>query len=80
MNTLKLEILGSGCQKCQQLESNVKSAIASLNIAAEIDHIKDPIDIAKRGVMQTPALVINGQVVSKGKVISADEVKSLLPK
>ena len=79
MSTLKLEILGSGCQKCQQLEANVKSAIASLNIEAEVSHIKDPIDIAKRGVMSTPALAINGQVVSKGKVISVDEVKSLLP-
>lgn len=79
MTTLKLEILGSGCQKCQQLEANVKSAIAALNIEAEVSHIKDPIDIAKRGVMKTPALAINGQVVSKGKVISADEVKSLLP-
>ncbi|MBF2018359.1 MAG: thioredoxin family protein [Rivularia sp. T60_A2020_040] len=78
MNTIKIEVLGTGCKKCQQLEANAKEAIASLNLQAEILHITDPITIAQRGVMSTPALAINGKVVSKGKVIPSAEIESLL--
>jgi hypothetical protein len=56
MNTLRVEILGTGCKKCQQLEANARTAIAALNIEAEVLHITDPIEIAQRGVMSTPAL------------------------
>jgi len=78
MNTIKIEVLGTGCKKCQQLEANAKEAIASLNLQAEILHITDPIAIAQRGVMSTPALAINGKVVSKGRVIESSEIESLL--
>ncbi|MEG4111848.1 thioredoxin family protein [Microcoleus sp. Pol12A6] len=73
-----MEILGAGCKKCQQLEANAKEAIAALNLEAEILHITDPIEIAKRGVMSTPALTINAKVVSKGKVITSAEIQRLL--
>lgn len=78
MNTIKIEVLGTGCKKCQQLEANVKEAIASLNLNAEVLHITDPIEIAKRGVMSTPALVVNGKVMSKGKVLTPAEIQPLL--
>ncbi|MGI0489980.1 thioredoxin family protein [Pantanalinema rosaneae CENA516] len=78
MSGIKVEVLGSGCQKCQQLERNVRAAIAALQLEAEIVHIKDPIEIAQRGVMSTPALAINGNVRSKGKVISTEEIQLLL--
>jgi small redox-active disulfide protein 2 len=78
MNAIKIEILGSGCKKCQQLEANAKEAVASLNLMAEVSHITDPIEIAKRGVMSTPALTINGKVVSKGQVISPEQIQPLL--
>ncbi|HSF72239.1 MAG TPA: thioredoxin family protein [Microcoleus sp.] len=78
MNAVEMEILGAGCKKCQQLEANAKEAIAALNLEAEILHITDPIEIAKRGVMSTPALTINGKVVSKGKVIASAEIQRLL--
>lgn len=79
MTTLfKVEILGSGCQKCQQLEANVKTAIATLGINAELSHVTDVVEIAKRGVMATPALVVNNQVVSKGKVLSPEQIQPLL--
>ena len=78
MNPIKVEVLGSGCKKCQQLEENVQSAIASLGVEAEVLHITDPIEIAKRGVMSTPALTINGKVVSKGRVISPEQIQPLL--
>ncbi|MBI4781688.1 MAG: thioredoxin family protein [Oscillatoriophycideae cyanobacterium NC_groundwater_1537_Pr4_S-0.65um_50_18] len=78
MNAIKIEILGTGCKKCQQLEANVKQAVANLNLTAEVLHINDPIEIAKRGVMSTPAMAINGKVVSKGQVISPEQIQALL--
>lgn len=78
MNLIKIEVLGTGCKKCQQLEANAKAAIAALNLEAEVLHITDPIEIAKRGVLSTPALAINGKIVSKGKLITSAEIESLL--
>lgn len=78
MSTIKLEILGTGCYKCNQLEANAKKAVTSLNLEAEVTHIKEPMEIVKRGVMRTPALAINGQVVSQGKVISPEDIQPLL--
>ncbi|MEQ8963271.1 MAG: thioredoxin family protein [Coleofasciculus sp. C2-GNP5-27] len=71
-------MLGTGCKKCHQLEENARRAIASLDIAAEVVPITDPVEIAKRRVMSTPVLVVNGKVVSKGKVISPEQIKPLL--
>ncbi len=78
MNSIEIEVLGSGCKKCQQLESNAKEAVAALNLTAEVLHITDPIEIAKRGVMSTPALAINGKVVAKGRVMTTAEIQPLL--
>ena len=78
MNAIKIEILGTGCKKCQQLEANAKEAVTNLNLIAEVSHITDPIEIAKRGVMSTPAMTINGKVVSKGQVISPEQIEPLL--
>jgi small redox-active disulfide protein 2 len=68
MDTVTIEILGTGCKKCQQLEANAKQAVANLNLSAEVLHITDPVEIAMRGVMSTPAMTLNGKVVSKGQV------------
>jgi small redox-active disulfide protein 2 len=78
MSLTQIEVLGSGCKKCQQLEANVRVAIADLNIEAEILHITDPIEIAKRRVMATPALTINGKIVGKGRVMTSTEIKPFL--
>jgi small redox-active disulfide protein 2 len=78
MNAIKIEIMGTGCKKCQQLESNAKQAVANLNLAAEVLHITDPVEIAMRGVMSTPAMAIDGKVVSKGQVISTEQIQPLL--
>ncbi|WP_066384533.1 MULTISPECIES: thioredoxin family protein [unclassified Anabaena] len=75
---LKVEILGKGCQKCHQLEANTREAIATLGIDAELTHITDPIAIAQRGIMTTPALAINGKVVSKGQVLPPTQIQTLL--
>lgn len=78
MDTIKIEIMGTGCKKCQQLEANAREAVANLNLSAEVSHITDPIEIAKKGVMSTPAMAINGRVVSKGQVISTEQIQPLL--
>lgn len=78
MDTVKIEILGTGCKKCQQLEANAKQAVVNLNLTAEVLHITDPVEIAMRGVMSTPAMAINGKVVCKGQVISPEQIQPLL--
>jgi small redox-active disulfide protein 2 len=77
MDTIKIEILGTGCKKCHQLEANAKQAVANLNLTAEVLHITDPVEIAMRGVMTTPAIAVNGKVVGKG-LISAEQIQPLL--
>lgn len=79
MTTLKVEILGTGCKKCQQLEANAKVAIGNRQLEAEVAHITDTMEIVKRGVMKTPALVVNGQVLSQGKLLEPDAIAALLP-
>lgn len=79
MTTLKVEILGTGCKKCQQLEANAKEAIANRQLDADVAHITDTMEIIKRGVMKTPALVVDGQVLSQGKVLEPKDIEPLLP-
>ncbi len=78
MDTIKIEIMGTGCKKCQQLEANAKQAVVNLNLTAEVSHITDPVEIAMRGVMSTPAMTINGKLVCKGQVISTEQIQPLL--
>lgn len=73
-----IKILGSGCTKCEKLEESVKQAITELNLDLPIEHITDFSQIAAYGVMSTPALVLNGQVISFGKALSANEVKQII--
>ncbi|MFP4103673.1 thioredoxin family protein [Coleofasciculus sp.] len=78
MNRIKVEILGTGCKKCHQLEANAKEAIAALNLEAEVFHITDTMEIVKRGIMKTPALAVNDKIVSQGKLIEPEQIQSLL--
>lgn len=76
----RVKILGSGCAKCNQLEANTLEALKQLRMDMTIDHITDFAQIAAYGVMTTPALVVDGKVVSFGKVLKTDEVIALLEK
>ena len=77
---MKIEILGTGCPKCKQLTANAEVAIKELNIAAEIFKVTDIDKITEYGVMMTPALAVDGTVVSAGKVLSKDEIKKVISK
>jgi len=75
---LKIEVLGPGCPKCQLLEKNVRTAVEEMGIEAEVTKISEIREIAARGVMMTPGLVVDGQVVSSGHLLSVIQVKKRL--
>lgn len=69
-----IQILGTGCPKCKQLEANAREAVAKAGIEAEIEKVTDIDEIMNMGVMMTPALVIDGEVKSVGKVLTVDQI------
>lgn len=75
-----IQILGGGCKKCNELEANVKQVLNELKLDLSVEHITDFAEIAALGVISTPALMINGTVVSYGKVLSAGDVKEAMKK
>jgi len=74
---MKIQVAGPGCANCQNTEKNVINACAELNLAAEIEHVTDWAEIAKLGVMRTPAVVVDGKVVVTGRVATVAELKKL---
>ncbi|TLX73436.1 thioredoxin family protein [Labilibacter sediminis] len=75
---MDIKVLGTGCAKCNTLEKVTKEAIAELGIDATVTKVEDFIKILEFGVMTTPALVVDGKVVVKGKVPKVSEIKELL--
>lgn len=73
-----IKILGTGCKKCKQLEANAKAAIQTLDGDYTVEKVTDLNLIMNYGVMMTPALVINEQVCSTGKVLSPDQIRALI--
>jgi len=74
---VKIQILGSGCQKCHKLAENAEAAAKELGIEYELIHVTDITEIFNFGVMMTPALAIDGDVKSVGKVLPAEEIKKM---
>lgn len=75
---MRIQILGTGCPKCQKLMANAEEAAKRTGIEAEIEKVTQVAEIAKFGVAFTPALVIEGQVKASGKVPSAEEIAAWL--
>lgn len=75
---MKFTIYGSGCAKCRQLTENTEQAANQKGISYELVKVTDTNDIIDAGIMRTPALAIDDEIVLEGKVASADEVASLL--
>jgi small redox-active disulfide protein 2 len=73
-----IKVLGSGCKKCITLEAHVRIALEELGQKAEIEKVTDLAEIIKYNVMKTPALVINENLVSFGRVNEITEIKELL--
>lgn len=77
---MEIKVLGTGCAGCKALYETVKRVVAESGIAAEVVKEEDLLKIIAYNVMALPALVVDGEVVSKGKSLSAAEVKALLTK
>ena len=77
---MEIKILGTGCSKCKTLEEFTRKVVKDNGIDASITKVEDIVEIMKFNIMTTPALVVNGKVVSKGRIPSADEIKQFLTK
>lgn len=75
---MKIEVLGTGCAKCESLAANAKAAADKLGVAYELCKVTDLQEIMNRGVMITPALVVDGEVKVTGKVPNEAELASVL--
>lgn len=75
---MNILILGTGCAKCRSLEKLTREVVEQNNIQAEISKVEDIVEIMKYNVMSTPALVVDGKIVLKGRVPSANELKDIL--
>jgi small redox-active disulfide protein 2 len=75
---IDIKILGTGCPKCRTLEKMTRDIVEKSSIEATITKAENVVDIMRYNVMVTPALVINGKVVLKGRIPSMDELKRLI--
>ncbi len=69
-----IEVFGPGCNNCKRLEANAREAVEMAGVQAEVRHVTDYAEIARRGVMSTPGLAIDGVVVSVGRIPSAGDI------
>ncbi len=75
---MKVEIFGNGCAKCHQLEKHVTEAVREMDLTAEVVKVDDIVEIMNRGIIFTPALVIDGETKVAGRVPSVKEIRELL--
>jgi small redox-active disulfide protein 2 len=75
---MDIKILGTGCPKCKTLEQRTREVVAEAGVEATITKVEDIMDIMQYGVMMTPALVVDGKVLIKGRLPSAEEIKKAL--
>ncbi|HSH71370.1 MAG: thioredoxin family protein [Deferrisomatales bacterium] len=75
---MKIEVLGTGCAKCNKLYEAAKEAVSQAGIQAEVTHVTDLAELMKRGVMVTPALAVDGAIKIAGKVPKPAELAKLL--
>lgn len=77
---MKIQIYGPGCMNCKTLEQRARRAAEELGMAADFEKVTDLMQIAESGILRTPGLAIDGQIVSQGRVNSVEEIKTLLQK
>lgn len=75
---MEIKVLGTGCPKCNKLENMVNEVIKGLNADATVTKVKDINEIAKAGVMLTPALMINGDIKLTGKLPSKEDLTKMI--
>ena len=77
---MDIKVLGPGCQRCQQTEKIVREAVAEEGVKANVEKITDTMEIAGYGVFGTPAVVVDGEVKSVGKIPNKNDVKTWIQK
>jgi len=75
---MEIKVLGTGCAKCKALEKVTRDVVEEMKLDATVTKVEDIMEIMAFGVMTTPALVVDGKVVVKGRVPGANEIKQLL--
>ena len=75
---MKIGVLGPGCPKCTKVFDNAQKAVRELKLNAEVVKVEDIQEILNAGVMMTPALAVDGEIKSVGKVLTSDEIKKIL--
>ncbi len=75
---MKIQVLGPGCARCVTLHENVLKVVQELGLPCEVEKVTDMQQILATGVMSTPALVVDGQVKSAGRVLTPNQIKPLL--
>ncbi|MFW5756081.1 MAG: thioredoxin family protein [Tangfeifania sp.] len=77
---MDIKVLGTGCPKCKALEKAANDAVVQTGADATVSKVEDIMEIMQFGVMTTPALVVDGKVVVKGRVPAVNEIKSFITK
>ena len=75
---MKIEVLGPGCARCVTTEKNVREALKQLGMSAEVSKVTNVAEFAKKGVMFTPGVIVDGQVKFSGKIPTVDDIKGIL--
>lgn len=77
---MNIKIIGEGCKNCWKLRKNLDEALSELKLEAEVESVENLLDIVRLGVMTTPSLMVNGQLVISGQVASKEQLKKILSK
>jgi small redox-active disulfide protein 2 len=72
---MEIKVLGKGCPRCEEVERRIMNTLAEMNVAADVQKVKDIKDISSFGVFSTPGLVINDRVISQGRIPAPEEIK-----
>jgi small redox-active disulfide protein 2 len=75
---MKIQVYGKGCPKCHDLVHNVEEALKGAGKEGQVEHVTDINKITEKGIMFTPALVIDDQIMSEGKILSVDDIKKAI--
>jgi small redox-active disulfide protein 2 len=75
---MKIQILGTGCPKCKQLTEHAQRAVDELGLECEIEKVTEMDKILSFGIMMTPGLALDGEVLSSGKLLSVEKIKEIL--
>ncbi|MEW6136336.1 MAG: thioredoxin family protein [Bacteroidales bacterium] len=77
---MNIKVLGTGCPKCKALEKAIREVVEENHYDAQIEKVEDIVKIMNYGILATPGMVINEKVVSSGRLLSKDEIKTLIEK